>query len=216
MTQGKETTAVRLLVEYLKGEGVEYVFGIPGGALINFYEALFDLGGIKAVLAKHEGGAAFMADGYARASGKIGVCCSTTGPGVTNLITGIACAYADSIPLLVITGQVSTSSFGKGAFQESSCHGVDVVSISGSKGKRITPEEAWDSPEYAAARSGRSAVESLMFTIKHNFDFGRVARRGLAHVTAEMLEKILAYNFCRMSWCRRADQVEVQPLNQAA
>ncbi len=125
----KETTAVRLLVEYLKGEGVEYVFGIPGGALINFYEAMFDLGGIKAVLAKHEGGAAFMADGYARASGKIGVCCSTTGPGVTNLITGIACAYADSIPMLVITGQVSTASFGKGAFQESSCHGVDVVDM---------------------------------------------------------------------------------------
>lgn len=129
MTQLKETTAVRLLVEYLKGEGVEYVFGIPGGALINFYEAMFDLGGIKAVLAKHEGGAAFMADGYARASGKIGVCCSTTGPGVTNLITGIACAYADSIPMLVITGQVSTASFGKGAFQESSCHGVDVVNM---------------------------------------------------------------------------------------
>jgi len=129
MTQIKETTAIRLLVEYLKGEGVEYVFGIPGGALINFYEAMFDLGGIKAVLAKHEGGAAFMADGYARASGKIGVCCSTTGPGVTNLITGIACAYADSIPMLVLTGQVSTSSFGKGAFQESSCHGVDVVAM---------------------------------------------------------------------------------------
>ncbi|MBI4351629.1 MAG: thiamine pyrophosphate-binding protein [Elusimicrobia bacterium] len=129
MTQPKETTAVRLLVEYLKGEGVEYVFGIPGGALINFYEALHDLGGIKPVLAKHEGGAAFMADGYARASGKLGVCCSTTGPGVTNLITGVACAYADSIPLLVITGQVSTASFGKGAFQESSCHGVDVVDM---------------------------------------------------------------------------------------
>ena len=129
MTTPGETTAVRLLVEYLKGEGVEYVFGIPGGALINFYEAMYDLGGIKAVLAKHEGGAAFMADGYARASGKIGVCCSTTGPGVTNLITGIACAYADSIPLLVITGQVSTSAFGKGAFQESSCHGVDVVDL---------------------------------------------------------------------------------------
>jgi len=129
MTSVKETTAARLLVEYLKVEGVEYVFGIPGGALITFYEAMHDLGGIKAVLAKHEGGAAFMADGYARASGKIGVCCSTTGPGVTNLMTGVACAYADSIPLLVITGQVSTASFGKGAFQESSCHGVDVVDM---------------------------------------------------------------------------------------
>ncbi|MBU2575041.1 MAG: thiamine pyrophosphate-binding protein [Elusimicrobia bacterium] len=125
----KETTAIRLLVEYLKGEGVEYVFGIPGGALINFYEAMFDEGGITPVLAKHEGGAAFMADGYARASGKLGVCCATTGPGATNLITGVACAYADSIPMLVLTGQVSTASFGKGAFQESTCHGVDIVSM---------------------------------------------------------------------------------------
>ena len=95
-------------------------------------------------------------------------------------------------------------------------YGVDVVSISGSKGKRITSEEDWDSLEYVAARNGRSAVESLMFTIKHGFDFGRVARRGLAHVTAEMLEKVLAYNFCRMSSCRREDREEVQPLNQAA
>ncbi|HAH31449.1 MAG TPA: thiamine pyrophosphate-binding protein [Elusimicrobia bacterium] len=127
--QIKETTAIKLLVEYLKGEGVEYVFGIPGGALMPFYEAVFDLGGITPVLAKHEGGAAFMADGYARASGKLGVCCSTTGPGTTNLITGIACACADSIPMLVLTGQVATSSFGKGAFQESTCHGIDVVDM---------------------------------------------------------------------------------------
>src|ERR1035437_2148391 len=119
--QAKETTAIRLLVEYLKGEGVKYVFGIPGGALMPFYEAVFELGGITPVLAKHEGGAAFMADGYARASGTLGVCCSTTGPGVTNLITGVACAYADSIPMLVLTGHVATSSFDKGAFQKSSC-----------------------------------------------------------------------------------------------
>ena len=125
----EKTTAIRLLVEYLKGEGVKYVFGIPGGALAPFYEAVFDLGGITRVLAKHEGGAAFMADGYARASGKLGVCCATTGPGITNLITGIACAYADSIPLLVLTGQTATASFGKGAFQESSCHGIDVVDM---------------------------------------------------------------------------------------
>lgn len=84
--------------------------------------------------------------------------------------------------------------------------GVEVVSISGSKGKLITPEEDWESLEYAAARNHRSAVESLMFTIKHSFDFGRVARRGLEPVTAEMLEKILAYNFCRMGTCRRAEQ----------
>ncbi|PIU20486.1 MAG: thiamine pyrophosphate-binding protein [Elusimicrobia bacterium CG08_land_8_20_14_0_20_59_10] len=124
-----ETTAIRLLVEYLKGEGVTHVFGIPGGALAPFYEAVFELGGITPVLAKHEGGAAFMADGYARASGRLGVCCSTTGPGATNLVTGVACACADSVPLLVLTAQVSTASFGKGAFQESTCHSVDIVDM---------------------------------------------------------------------------------------
>ena len=80
--------------------------------------------------------------------------------------------------------------------------GVKVMSISGSKGKKITPAEDWDDPEYQMARNGRSAVESLMFTIKHGFDFGRVMRRGLENVRAEMLEKILAYNFCRMAKCR--------------
>lgn len=83
--------------------------------------------------------------------------------------------------------------------------GVKVASISGSKGKHITPSEQWDDLEYVAARDGRSAVESLMFTIKHGFDFGRVARRGIDNVRAELLEKVLAYNFCRMAACRRAD-----------
>jgi len=83
--------------------------------------------------------------------------------------------------------------------------GPKVVSISGSKGKKITPTAEWDSEEYAVARDDRSAVESLMFTIKHGFDFGRVARRGLDSVQAELLEKVLAYNFCRMAACRRAE-----------
>jgi acetolactate synthase-1/2/3 large subunit len=125
----KEMTAARVLVQYLKQEGVEYIFGIPGGPLMPLYEALFETGHIRPILAKHEEGAAFMADGYARASGKLGVCCATTGPGATNLITGVACAYADSIPLLVLTAQVATSSFGKGAAQESTSHGVDVVDM---------------------------------------------------------------------------------------
>jgi IS5 family transposase len=82
--------------------------------------------------------------------------------------------------------------------------GPEVVSISGSKGKHITPPDEWDSPEYAVARDNRSAVESLMFTIKYGFDFGRVARRGLENVRAELLEKALAYNFCRLAACRAA------------
>ena len=82
--------------------------------------------------------------------------------------------------------------------------GVEVMSISGSKGKWITPSEDWDSEAYATARDDRSAVESLMFTIKHGFDFGSVARRGLENVRAELMEKVLAYNFCRLAACRRA------------
>src|SRR5262249_61170328 len=80
-------------------------------------------------MAKHEAGAAFMADGYARASGGLGACVSTSGPGATNLITGVAAAYADSVPIVVLTGQVATKSFGRGALQESSSEGVDIVDV---------------------------------------------------------------------------------------
>ena len=88
--------------------------------------------------------------------------------------------------------------------EELKSRGVEVMSISGSKGKNITPAHEWEALDYIAARDGRSAVESLMFTLKHGFDFGRVARRGQHNVHAEMLEKALAYNFCRMLACRRA------------
>lgn len=121
--------AVRLLLKYLEQEGVEHVFGIPGGPIISLYEALFDRARIRPVLAKHEEGAAFMADAYARVSGRIGVCCTTTGPGATNALTGVAVAYADHVPLLLITAQVSTRHFGRGAFQESSPEHVDIVSM---------------------------------------------------------------------------------------
>lgn len=157
----KEATAAKVLVEYLKQESVEYIFGIPGGPLMPLYEAIFETGWIKPILAKHEQGAAFMADGYARASGKLGVCCATTGPGATNLITGVACAYADSIPMLVLTAQVATSSFGKGAAQESTSHGIDVVDmfrpITKSSVMLHSPEKMGDVVRAAlrAALSGR-------------------------------------------------------------
>lgn len=103
-----------LIVDYLEQLGVEYVFGIPGGHNSAFYEALARSerrGGVRAVLTCHETGAAFMADGYARETGKIGVCCGTTGPGSTNFITGLASAYAEGIPLLVITAQTALPHF---------------------------------------------------------------------------------------------------------
>lgn len=128
-----DSQAADLLLSYLKQVGVAYLFGIPGGAIEPLYNALGrsarEEGGVRAITARHESGAGFMADGYARTSGKLGVCCSTTGPGATNLVTAVANAYKDEIPLLVITAQASTSTFGKNAFQDSSSDGIDTVAI---------------------------------------------------------------------------------------
>lgn len=121
-----------LLVAYLEQLGIEYVFGIPGGAIEPLYNALARSerrGGIRHILARHEAGAAFMADGYARETGKIGVCIATSGPGATNLITAVATAYDNNIPLLVITGQPALPSFGKHPLQESACTGINVLGM---------------------------------------------------------------------------------------
>lgn len=124
--------AADLIVSYLEQIGVEYVFGVPGGAIEPLYNALARSkrrGGVSPVVARHESGAAFMADGYARDSGLLGVCCATTGPGATNAITGIASAYQDDIPMLVITAQTPLETFGRGAVQESSCTAIDTVAM---------------------------------------------------------------------------------------
>jgi len=118
-----------LVVSMLEDIGVEYIFGVPGGAIEDLNTALYKSKKIKPIVAKHEEGAAFMADAYARLTGRLGVCCSTAGPGASNLITGVASAYADSIPVLTLTGQVATSVFGKGAIQESSSEGVNITGI---------------------------------------------------------------------------------------
>jgi acetolactate synthase-1/2/3 large subunit len=121
-----------LIVSTLEQIGVERVFGVPGGAIEPLYNALARSGrrgGPRAVVARHEAGAAFMADGYARETGKVGVCIATSGPGATNLITGVACAYDNRIPMLVITGQPPIHSFGRRALQESSCTGINTVAM---------------------------------------------------------------------------------------
>ncbi len=121
-----------VILRYLERLGVAYVFGVPGGSIEPLYNALARSerqGGIRAVTARHETGAAFMADGYARETGRIGVCCATAGPGTTNLLTGVASAYADNIPMLVITAQTSLNRFGQGAFQESSCTGINTLDM---------------------------------------------------------------------------------------
>jgi len=118
-----------LIVELLEEAEVEYIFGIPGGAIEDLNTALHQSGRVIPVVTKHEGGAAFMADGYARVSGRLGVCCVTAGPGASNLITGLASSQADSIPVCAFTGQVATSVFGKGAVQESGSEGINITSI---------------------------------------------------------------------------------------
>jgi acetolactate synthase I/II/III large subunit len=119
-----ELTGAEIVVKSLEAEGVECVFGYPGGAVLFIYDAIFNQDKVKHVLVRHEQGAAHAADGYSRASKKVGVCLVTSGPGVTNAVTGIATAYMDSIPMVILSGQVPTHAIGLDAFQE-----VDAIGI---------------------------------------------------------------------------------------
>ena len=145
------------LVEALKKEKVEVIFGIPGGALLPVYDVLYD-SDIRHVLMRHEQCAAHAADGYARASGKVGVCMATSGPGATNLVTGIANAYMDSSPIVAITGQVPRAFIGKDAFQE-----IDIVGIT-------TPITKWN----VQVKSAREVPR----IIKMAFYIASTGRRG--------------------------------------
>lgn len=116
-------TGAQIMIKCLELEGVDYVFGLPGGAILPTFDALYD-SKLKFILVRHEQGATHMADGYARASGRTGVCLVTSGPGATNTVTGLATAYMDSVPVVCITGQVATHAIGSDAFQE-----ADVVGI---------------------------------------------------------------------------------------
>src|SRR3970040_1363256 len=122
--KGIEITGAEIVVRCLQEEGVEYVFGYPGGAVLFIYDELFTQNQVKHVLVRHEQGAVHAADGYARSTGKVGVSLVTSGPGVTNAVTGIATAYMDSIPLVIITGQVPTHAIGQDAFQECDTVGI--------------------------------------------------------------------------------------------
>jgi len=116
-------SGAQILIECLIREGAELIFGYPGGVMLPVFDVLYDAK-VKFILTRHEQGAAHAADGYARATGKVGVCMSTSGPGATNLVTGIATAYMDSIPIVAITGQVKTQLIGNDAFQESDVTGI--------------------------------------------------------------------------------------------
>jgi acetolactate synthase-1/2/3 large subunit len=154
---------VNIITESLINEGVESVFGVTGKTIAPFLDALLDYNEIDFISSKHENGAALMAYGYAQGSGRIGVCCGSTGGGSTNLATGVATAYMNSVPLLVITGQISTSEYGKGAFQESTGLGqsIDTVdffrSITKESFPAVNPTKIVETIQYAirSATSGR-------------------------------------------------------------
>ncbi|QEP43218.1 thiamine pyrophosphate-binding protein [Ectothiorhodospiraceae bacterium BW-2] len=133
MTDKAKLPVSHFIVRYMERLGIEAIFGMPGAHILPVYDALYE-SKIETVLAKHEQGAAFMAGGYSRASGRIGACITTAGPGATNLITGIANAYADKQPILVITGETSTHIFGKGGLQESSGEGGSIDQVTLFKG----------------------------------------------------------------------------------
>ncbi len=147
-----------IVIETLIEEGVEYIFGLPGGAIMEVYDALYRVGGIKHILARHEQGAGHMAEGYAKATGKVGVAMVTSGPGATNLVTPIADAYMDSVPTVFITGQVPLHLIGNDAFQE-----VDIIGIT----RPITKHS------FLVKR-----VEDLPYVIRQAFHIARTGRPG--------------------------------------
>src|SRR6059036_3003585 len=123
-SQNAEPNGSEILVRCLQVEGVKYLWGYPGGAVLYIYDALYQQDTVRHVLVRHEQAAVHAADGYARATGEVGVALVTSGPGVTNAVTGIATAYMDSIPMVIITGQVPTPAIGLDAFQECDTVGI--------------------------------------------------------------------------------------------
>src|SRR6266704_4680530 len=119
-------TGAQALVRSLEEVGATVVFGIPGGAILPAYDPLYDSTRVRHILVRHEQGAGHAAEGYAQATGKVGVCMATSGPGATNLVTPIADAYMDSVPLVAITGQVASGSIGTDAFQEADICGITM------------------------------------------------------------------------------------------
>ena len=152
-----QLTGSEIVVECLKEQGVDTVFGYPGGTILNIYDALYKHSDeINHILTSHEQGAAHAADGYARATGKVGVCMATSGPGATNLVTGIATAYMDSVPMVAITANVNLPSLGKDSFQEVDIAGVTMpITKHGYIVKNIADLATTIRKAFHIARSGR-------------------------------------------------------------
>jgi len=155
----KDTSAA-ILSQYLEQEDVKYLFGIPGAHILPIYDAIYSTTSIQAILSKHEAVGAFMASGYAAATGNLGVCCGTVGPGATNLVSGVAAAHLDSVPMLVLTGQVGTKAFGRSAHQESTGYGrsIDQCSIF----KDITKMSLMITHKDSVSRTLRTAIRAAL------------------------------------------------------
>ena len=126
MDMTQEITGAQSLVQSMEAAGVEVVFGIPGGAILPVYDPMMDSTKIRHILVRHEQGAGHAAEGYASATGRVGVCMATSGPGATNLVTPISDAYMDSVPMVAITGQVPSAAIGTDAFQEADIRGITM------------------------------------------------------------------------------------------
>lgn len=172
-----EMTGAQALIESLKKEGVDILFGYPGGQILPTYDALYDAKDIKHILVRHEQGAAHAADGYARATGKVGVCMATSGPGATNLTTGIANAHMDSIPIVAITGQVGTAFLGKDSFQE-----ADIIGITAPITKH----------NYLI-----KDAEEIPYTVKEAFHIARTGRPGpvVIDITKDAQNKKIKFKY---------------------
>jgi acetolactate synthase I/II/III large subunit len=156
MASAKELNGAEIVIRCLQEEGVDVVFGYPGGAVLFIYDELFKQDKVKHVLVRHEQGAAHAADGYSRASNKIGVCLVTSGPGLTNAVTGIATAYMDSIPMVIISGQVATQYIGQDAFQECDAVGITRPCVKHNfLVKKVTDLAPTMKRAFHIARSGR-------------------------------------------------------------
>ena len=200
-----QITGAEVIIECLKEQGVDIVFGYPGGAILNVYDALYEhRTEIKHILTAHEQGAAHAADGYARATGKVGVCLATSGPGATNLVTGIATAYMDSIPIVAITCNVGVSLLGKDSFQE-----VDITGITMpiTKHNFIVREET-----------------KLAETIRKAFHIARTGRPGpvLVDIPKDITSKVVEFTPCkeddfdRKKYEIRPEEKAVQMIEEAS
>ncbi len=191
--EARELTGSQIICEVLEREGVEVLYGYPGGTIMPFYDALTSYPALHHVLVRHEQAAAHAADGYARATGKVGVCVATSGPGATNLVTGLATAFMDSTPLVAITGQVGRPLLGRDAFQETDVIGITQPITKHNFLVRNTEELAGIIHQaFLIARSGRPGP--VLVDIPKDVQFAKATYRPADYETSEQQMRALAAN----------------------